>query len=683
MLRSLARGFASLSLGLLLLPGLAAAEPQLGINKGYMDTTCQPCKDFYRYAVGAWMDTANIPAAYTGIGAGREMGDHNQAVLYKVLEDAKAKAATEKDPTLKKVGEFYAVLMDSTRANAEGIKPIAGDLAAIDKIATKADLIAQLASMSKFGLQLPFRWGADSDPDNSTMNLASVGQGGLGLPERDYYFRTDPKSQDQRDFYVATMVKMFVLSGWTQADAEAKAKAVMALETALAESSMARVAMRDPHATVHKMSYKEMTALTPAFDFDGYFTAAGMPALPTDAKLVWNVGMPSFMRGLNAQLDATPIDTWKAYLRWHLLRSAATWLSQDFFDAGFALQSKFSGAKQPLPRWKRVAQTMDGTMGEAIGKAFVASEFPPSSKARMQDMVANLRAAYRERIMQLDWMSDVTKKQAVVKLDAIMPKIGYPDKWRDYSALQIDGKASAIENLRHAQMFYTNLDREKIGKPVDRSEWGMTPATVNAYYNPSINEIVFPAGILAPPQFDPRVDDAVNYGAIGMVIGHEVTHGFDDQGRQFDAVGNLKDWWTEDDATKFKAKAQKVIDQYSGYVAVDTLHLNGELTLGENIADLGGLTIAYHAWKRSLHGKPAPVIDGFTGEQRFFLGYAQAWRRKNRPESMRTAVLTDPHSSSEWRVKGPTSNMREFMEAFGCKAGDAMVRPDDVRAQIW
>ncbi len=683
MSRSLARGFLSLGLGLLLWPALAAAASAPGINKGYMDTTCQPCKDFYRYAVGAWMDTASIPAAYTGIGAGREMADHNQAVLYKVLEDAKAKAATEKDPTLKKVGEFYAVLMDSTRANAEGIKPIAGDLAAIDKIASKADFIKQLGTFSQFGLTLPFRWGSDADPDNSTMNLASMFQGGLGLPERDFYFRTDPKSQDQRDTYVSSMAKMFVLSGWTQEEADAKAKAVMALETALAESSMSRVAMRDPHATVHKMSYAQMQALAPAFDFTSYFAAAGMPQLPADSKLVWNVGVPMFMHAVSTQIDATPLDVWKAYLRWNVLRGAASWLSQDFFDVNFALQSKFSGAKQPLPRWKRVSQVMDGTMGEAIGKAFVASEFPPSSKAKMQDMVANLRAAYRERIAQLDWMSETTKKQAIVKLDAIMPKIGYPDKWRDYSALVIDGKASAIENLRHAQMFYANLDREKIGKPVDRTEWGMTPATVNAYYNPSINEIVFPAGILAPPQFDPRVDDAINYGAIGMVIGHEVTHGFDDQGRQFDAVGNLKDWWTDEDATKFKAKAQIVIDQYNSYVAVDTMHINGELTLGENIADLGGLTIAYHAWKRSLKGKEAPVIDGLTGDQRFFLGYAQAWRRKNRPESMRTAVLTDPHSSAQWRVNGPASNMLEFRQAFGCKAGDGMVRPDDVRAQIW
>ena len=679
MFRSLARG---VIFSLALLPAFAAAASAPGVNKGYMDTTCSPCKDFFRYAVGAWADTASIPAAYTGVGAGREMGDRNQAVLYRVLEAQRAKAATEKDPTLKKVGDFYSVLMDSTRTNAEGITPIAADLAAIDKIDSKGDLIEQMGRFSKFGLSVPFRWGAEADAENSAMNIATIGQGGLGLPERDYYFRTDPKSDSTRQFYVATMVKMFTLAGISPGDAAEQAKAVMALETALAESSMTRVAMRDPHATVHKMTEKDMAVLTPAFNFTTYFTEAGIPSIAASST-TWNVGMPAFMRGFNAVFDNTPVDTWKAYLRWHLLRNAAPWLSQEFFDTSFALQSKFSGAKVPLPRWKRASATMDGTMGEAIGKAYVASEFPPSSKARMVELVNNLQATYRERILQLDWMSDATKKQAVVKLDAILKKVGYPDKWRDYTALRIDPKLSALANLRQASTFYNNIELAKIGKPVDRTEWGMTPPTVNAYYNPSVNEIVFPAGILSPPQFDPRVDDAVNYGAIGMVIGHEITHGFDDQGRQFDSVGNLHDWWTDSDATKFKEKAQRVIDQFDSYVAVDTLHLNGQLTLGENIADLGGLTIAYYAWKRSLHGKPAPTIDGFTGEQRFFLGHAQAWRRKNRPESMRTAVLTDPHSSAQWRVNGPDSNMREFMQAFHCKAGDPMVRPDNVRAQIW
>jgi putative endopeptidase len=440
--------------------------------------------------------------------------------------------------------------------------------------------------------------------------------------------------------------------------------------------------MRDPHAIFHRMTVKELGALCPAVDWNAYFTDAGVTVLASPTATL-NVSQPTFMRQINSLLASTPMETWRAYLRFHVTRVAAPWLSNDFFMDNFAYASLLSGQKEPQPRWKRASQVLDFTMGEAVGKAWVAVAFTPESKQRVLEMVNNLHAVLNDRIAASPWMSDATKKQASIKLAAILRKIGYPDTWRDYSAMDIQASMTAPQMIRSAAQFEVNRRLSQINKPVDRNEWGMTPPTVNAYYNPTINEIVFPAGILQPPYFDPKADEAFNYGAVGSVIGHETTHGFDDEGRQFDAQGNLKDWWTADDAAKFKEKAQKVVDQYNSYVAVDTLHVNGRLTLGENIADIGGLTIAFHAWQRSLHGKPAPVIDGFTGEQRFFLGYASEWRRKNRPEAMRTAALTDPHSPAEWRVNGVVSDMPEFYKAFGCKQGDALVKNDAQRPDIW
>jgi len=395
------------------------------------------------------------------------------------------------------------------------------------------------------------------------------------------------------------------------------------------------------------------------------------------------VSMPGFVRRLDDRVANEPIETWRAYLKWTLTRTTSPWLGQKMFDETFAFQSQLVGTKTPQPRWKRASALVDAAMGEALGKAYVESEFPPSSKARMLDMVNNLQAVMKERIAQRTWMNAETKARATKKLEMVMKKIGYPEHWRDYSALAIDAKLPAVENLENAQVFEQKRQFAKIGKPVDRSEWGMTPPTVNAYYNPQFNEIVFPAGILQPPRFDPKADDASNYGAIGMVIGHEMTHGFDDQGRQYDAQGNLEDWWSGDDAKNFDALAQKVVEQYNGYIGVDTLHVNGKLTLGENIADLGGLTIAFEAWKRSLHGKPAPVIDGLTGEQRFFIAHAQAWKTKWRPELVRLVVQTNPHSPPWWRVNGPLSNMPQFQEAFHCKAGDPMVADQASRVTIW
>ena len=660
-----------------------------GVNKDNMDTSVSPCQDFYRYTNGRWMDSAVIPPSYTGIGAAREIADKNQDILRQVLEKAAANVATEKDPTQKKVGLFYSTLMDSAQADKLGATPIAEELKLIAAIKTPADLRAEFARMVKMGVGagfgpggLPFRLGAEPDRDNSSMNIGAMSQGGLGLPERDFYFRQDPKSAALRDAYVTYITKTLQKTGDDEATAKKNADAIMKLETALADSSMSRVAMRDPHAIFHRMSVKELGALCPAIDWNAYFTEAGVTVLASPTATL-NVAQPTFMKQVNTLISNTPLDTWRAYLRFHMTRVAAPWLSTDFFMDNFAYTSLLSGQKEPQPRWKRASQVLDFTMGEAVGKAWVAVAFPPESKQRVLEMVNNLHAVLNDRIAASPWMSEATKKQAQTKLAAIMKKIGYPDKWRDYSAMKIEPGMTGAQMIRNAASFEVNRRLSQINKPVDRTEWGMTPPTVNAYYNPTVNEIVFPAGILQPPYFDPKADEAFNYGAIGSVIGHETTHGFDDEGRQFDAQGNLKDWWTADDAAKFKDKAQKVVDQYNSYVAVDTLHVNGRLTLGENIADIGGLTIAFHAWQRSLKGKPAPVIDGFTGEQRFFLGYASEWRRKLRPESMRTAALTDPHSPAEWRVNGVVSDIPEFYKAFGCKEGDALVKNDAQRPDIW
>jgi putative endopeptidase len=671
---------------------LAFAQSQTLPGKGYMDMSCKPCQDFYRYANGAWMDTAQIPPAYFGIGAGREIFDRNQVALQRVLTRTAANASSEKDPTLQKLGWLYSCLLDSTRATRDGTKGIQETLNKIDAMQSKKDFAPTFAWLTTHGLGLgqlatpgfglPFYFAPEIDPKNSEMMIGQIQQGGLGLPDRDFYFRKDPKSDTIRREFVAHTGRVLVLLGTDPAKAKLQATDIMKMETAIAESCMTLVAQRDPHAVYHKVKSSELAKLCPSLDWPAYFRAVGVPAL-ADPNTELDVSMPNFLIGLNRQIESVPLDTWKAYLKVRLAARDGGWLGKPYFDEIFRFNKLLVGTQTPLPQWKRAAQQVDDAMGDALGKAYVQSEFPPSSKARVLEIVNNLIAALQDRIETRPWMTDATKQQAIIKLKAIQKKIGYPDKWKDYSSLTIDANAPAIDNLTRCQVFAMNYRMNQINKPVDRAEWGLTPPTVNAYYNPLINEIVFPAGILQPPQFDPNADDATNYGAIGMVIGHEITHGFDDQGRQYDAKGNLRDWWTASDAEKFKAAAQKVVNQYNGFVSVDTLHVNGELTLGENLADFGGLTVAFHAWQLSLHGKPAPVIDGYTGEQRFFLGYAHGWRRKLRPELLRTVTLTDVHSPAEWRVKGPLSNMPEFRAAFKCQAGDAMVTADAKRPEIW
>jgi predicted metalloendopeptidase len=653
-----------------------------GPTRATMDPKVVPCQDFFRYCNAAWYDTVSIPDAYTGVGAGREMTDRNQEVLRQVLQETGARVASEKDPTLRKLGALYVTLMDSARADREGAAPLMPYLERIDALKSRADLEAEIARLHADGIGVPFAFGALSDFKNSKQTIGILFQSGLGLPERDFYFRTDGKSDTLRHEYVAHVTRMFGLLGVAKEQAARDADAILELETALAESSLARVAMRDPNAIYHKMTVAELQALAPNLDWNRYFTSVGVTPL-TKPGASLNVAVPRFARQMSALLAATPIETWRAYLKFHLARTAAPWLGKAFFDESFRFGSLITGTKEPLPRWKNVVDAIDGSMGEALGKAYVARAFPPASKARVVELVGDLVAVMGDRIDQCAWMSEATRAQAKRKLGAIYRKIGYPDRWRDYTALEVDTKTSALENLRRAQAFETRRQLAKVETPMDRNEWRMTPPTVNAYYSPFNNEIVFPAGILQPPQFDASADDALNYGGIGMVIGHEITHGFDDQGRKFDADGNLSEWWTADDDRRFKERAQRVIDQYNGYVAVDTLHVNGQLTLGENIADLGGVTLAYYAYQRYLERHGRQDIDGFTPEQRFFIGFGQAWRRKLRPETERLRTLTDTHSPAFWRVNGPLSSMKEFQAAFGCKDGDTMVRAADKRAEIW
>ena len=649
-----------------------------GIELGYRDTTCSPCRDFFQYANGAWVDHTEVPAAYSRYGVDREISDRSTEGLRHLLEDAAADVSAPAGGNRWKLGAFYSTCMDSNRAEAEGAKPLAPAFAEIAAIKTPAQMAMTIAHLQAAGVRVAFGFGSDQDFKNSNEVIAEAVQGGLGLPDRDYYTLTDSAKVALRAAYLEHVAKSFELLGTPATQAAADAKTVMAIETALARSSMTRVQRRDPNAIYHKMTVAQLRAIAPSFDWAAYLAANGLTKVGA-----LNVAQPEFFKAFSAQLHAVPLSEWKVYLRWHVLRDAAPVLSTPFVNEDFRFNQKLTGARTLLPRWKRCLQATDSGLGEALGEEFVKLYFTPENKARTLEMVHNLEAALKARLSTLAWMNDSTRQAAIVKLAAFDNKIGYPDHWRDYSALTLD-KGSYYTNLTRAQAFEWQRDLHKIGRPVDRTEWGMSTPTVNAYYNPQINEIVFPAGILQPPYYDPQADDAYNYGSMGAAIGHEMTHGFDDEGRQFDARGNLRDWWTPADAEHYKAQAQRVADQFNEFVAIDTIHVNGQLTLGENIADLGGLVVAWDAWQRSRAGKPSqPVIDGYTPEQRFFLGYGQSWREKTRPERARVLASVDPHSPEKWRVNGPLANVPEFAQAFHCKAGDPMVRPDSLRAQIW
>ncbi len=653
--------------------GLAADDVH-GINPADMDASVAACQDFNLYGNGGWLKSNPIPSDQSYWGSFTILEEQNRENLHKVLEKV-SKASNASGSDDQKVGDFYSTCMDEAAVEAQGLTPLKGELAAIDKVSSVPELQKEIARLQMMGVNAVFNFGSDQDRKNASEVIAGAYQGGLGLPDRDYYLKTDDDSKKLRDEYVAHVTKMFELMGETPAKAAESAKSVMALETKLAQASMTRVERRDTDKTYNRKSLAEIAKLTPNFSWAGYLKELDAP--PVAAI---NVGQPKYFEAFNQELVSTPLADWKTYLRWHLVHSAAPSLSKKFVDETFAFYGKtLQGTPENEVRWKRCVSATDDAIGFALGKAYVRDYFPPEAKARADAMVKNLIAALRADLATLPWMGEATRKAALAKLDTFDPKIGYPSRWRDYTALTID-RGPYVQNVQRANEFEFARDLKKIGKPVDKTEWDMSPPTVNAYYNPQKNEIVFPAGILQPPFFDAKADDAVNYGAMGSVIGHEMTHGFDDQGRKFDAQGNMIEWWTPEDLKNYEARSKCVEDQYDSYV-YEGQHVNGKLVLGEATADLGGLAIAYRAYLASLGGRTAAPIDGLTGDQRLFLAWARVWAANIRPELAKLLMNTNPHPLSQFRAIGPPSTLPEFARAFGCKSGDPMVRKD--LCQIW
>jgi predicted metalloendopeptidase len=653
-----------------------------------MDTSVKPQDDFYLSANGGWIKRNPIPPEFSRWGSFNELAEHNNDALHEILEKTAgvapkvaAKPTLEKaaEADLQKVGDFYASGMNEKAVDAARVTPLADEFKRIDALKDRKDILKEVAHLHELGIGAFFRFASNQDAKNSTMVIAQALQGGLALPDRDYYTKEDAASQKLRDQYVEHMTKMFTLAGEPAAKAAENAKKVIAVETSLAKPARTRVALRDPQKNYNKMKQADLQALTPDWNWADYFKEIKLTE-PGDI----NVGQPDFFKAAGQVFASTAIDDWKVYLRWHLLHGTAGSLSQDFVNEDFNFFTKIlTGAQELKPRWKRVVAKTDEELGESLGKLYVADHFPPEAKARALEMVNNLKEALADSIKSRDWMDDATKQEALKKLAAFTVKIGYPDKWRDYSLLKIDRGPYALNVLR-GEMFEKDRQLKKIGKPVDRTEWGMTPPTVNAYYNPNRNEIVFPAGILQPPFFDPKADDAVNYGGMGAVIGHEMTHGFDDRGRQYDAVGNLRDWWSPESAKAYTERSKAIVAQYAGYEPLPGLHINGELTQGENIADIGGVKLAYTALQKAIAKKgPQPKIDGFTPEQRFFLGFAQIWRNNQRDEDLKLRLNTDPHSPGRFRTIGPLSNLVEFQKAFDIPDNCPMIRPPDQRVNIW
>ncbi len=646
------------------------ARPAPGFSLDTIDKTVDPCVDFYQYACGNWIKNSQIPADQSSWVSFVELRERNLDIEHEILEKAAAGGAS-RNPIDQKIGDLYGSCMDEKAVNAKGIAPIKPELDRIADAPDKSALIDEIAHLHVIGIPALFNFYSNSDLHNADQVIAYIDQGGLTLPDRDYYIKDDADKVEKRQMLVDYATQLFILAGQNPQQAAHSAQSVLVIETLLAADSMDRTKRRDPKNRDHKMSRDQAEALGPNFYLNRYFTQAGAPYFTQ-----LNVVNPDFFKQVNAVLEAEPLDALKTYVSWHVLNNAAPWLSQPFVDAHFKLQQKLTGQEEIQARWKRCVSLTDGELGEALGQRYVDVTFGPDGKQRMLKMVDALEKSLADDVHNLAWMSDETKKQAKVKLDAIRNKIGYPDVYRDYSSVVIK-RDDLMGNVERADEFETKRIIAKIDKPLDRKEWGMTPPTVNAYYSGSFNEIVFPAGILQPPFFDKSMDDAVNFGGIGLVIGHELTHGFDDQGRKFDPQGNLHDWWTAQDGKEFEKRVSCVADEYSNFVAVDDVKLNGRLTLGENTADNGGARIALAALERLIAedktGKEGQSIDGFTPEQRFFLGFARVWCEKRRPELARTTVLTDPHSPGKFRVDGVVQNMPEFQKAWGCKAGQPMV----------
>jgi putative endopeptidase len=682
------RLFAGGLLGLLLLGAFAVAlngrrtartmqSSSHGYDPANLDKTCRPCDDFFQFANGGWLKDNPIPAEYPAWGSFVMLADENQKQLRTILDSATADKSASPGSNEQKIGDFYSSCMDTTAIDAHGDKPLSPLFAQIDQLKDRESISPLIARLHAQGVGGYFVFASTQDLKDSTKVIGEADQAGLGLPDRDYYTRTDADSRKLREEYIEHVAKMFTLLGDSSERSAAEAKTVLDIETSLANASMTNVELRNPEIQYHIMNLSQLGGLTPHFAWNVYFQAAGHPELTQI-----NIGQPQFFKEMDKQLALRPLDDWKTYLRWHLIHGTAQFLSDPFVQENFNFNVRIlTGTQELRPRWKRCADTTDHYLGEALGQLYVRKYFPPEAKARALEMVHNLIAALQDDIPTLSWMGPETKKAAIAKLEAFGVKIGYPDKWRDYSSLKID-RGPYVSNVVRAAQFETARDLNKIGKPVDRTEWGMTPPTVDAYNNGQLNEIVFPAGILQPPFFDPNRDDAYNYGGMGAVIGHEITHGFDDQGAKFDPQGNMKNWWSPEDLKQFQDRGNCISHQFSGYIVDGDQHENGELIEGESIADLGGLTVAYAAYQKHLQGKPQQAdANGFTPDQRFFLGWAQIWALNVRPEAAKLQANTDPHPLPRFRTNGPTSNMIEFARAFGCKKGDPMVR--ETVCKIW
>ncbi len=669
-----------LSLSLTEIPLFAQAPPKpKAIDPADFDKSAKPCEDFYQFANGAWLAAHPIPADRSRYGGFDELADRNREVVKKILEETSAKKDWSKGSPEQKVSDFYATGMDAAAREKAGAAPLAPTLATIAKLKTADDLPAILAELHLSGANAGFGFRVDQDARNSTRYIGIFNQGGLGLPDRDYYLKDDAKSKDLREAYRAHVAKLLEFVGDSPDAAKAEADVVMGIETSLAKASITRVENRDPQKTYNKRTLAALNAEAPGFDFAKFLADMG-----ASASTEVNVRQPAFFTGFAALARSVPPADWRTYLRWHAARTAAPFLSKAFQEENFAFNGKkLNGTPQEEKPWRRVQAATDTALGEAVGPMYVARAFSPKAKERMRVLVENMRAALKERIEALPWMSAETKAAAQKKLAAFGVKIGHPDAWKDYSALTISRDVPFAENVRRARVFETKRNLARLGKPIDRAEWGMTPPTVNAYYRSTLNEIVFPAGILQPPFFYEDADDAVNYGGIGVVIGHEMSHGFDDSGSQYDADGNLKNWWTPEDRKAYGARTALIVKQFDGYKPLPDQSINGKLTLGENIGDLGGIKIAYAAMEKALVGKRREKIDGFTPEQRFFLSYATIWRSQYRDEAMRVQLNTNPHSPGHWRAIGPPSNLPEFYEAFGCAEGAPMRRAEIDRPSIW